>query len=128
VGPRERPAVPDIVGRPLDLSGGPDCDWRQTIADPRADVYVSSATIWEAGIKRALGKLTIDGDLAFAITDSGFTPLSIEYRHAALAGALPPHHRDPFDRVLVAQAQLEGLTLVTRDPRLRAYDVPVLPA
>lgn len=112
------------------VAGGDELDEgvREAIADPAAEVAVSAATIWEASIKRALGKLEIDGDLVVAARDAGFEPLPVDLHHAALAGALPPHHRDPFDRMLVAQAQLEDLTLVTRDPKLRSYDVAILPA
>ena len=67
-------------------------------------------------------------DLGDAVDRSGFRALQITHNHAIAAGALPRHHRDPFDRMLVAQAQLEGLTLVTTDRQLAAYDVAVLPA
>jgi PIN domain nuclease of toxin-antitoxin system len=98
------------------------------IASPHSDVLVSAASAWEISIKRRLGKLDQDGPLETAIDDDGFTPLPISVAHAVVAGGLPPHHRDPFDRMLVAQAQVEDLTLVTRDPRFQAYDVPILAA
>jgi PIN domain nuclease of toxin-antitoxin system len=89
-------------------------------------VAVSAASIWEVAIKRTRGKLDFDGDPVAAVAEGGFEPLGIALGHAAAAGALPPHHRDPFDRMLIAQAQIEGLTVVTRDPVFTAYDVPVL--
>ena len=99
---------------------------RERIADPSVLVAVSAASIWEASIKQALGKLTVRGSVAGSAVGSGFEPLPITLEHAELAGQLPPHHRDPFDRMLVAQARLEALTLVTRDPAFDAYDVQVL--
>lgn len=96
------------------------------IADPQTLVAVSAASIWEASIKRALGKLDVPSSLADAVVASGFEPLPITARHAERAGALPTHHRDPFDRMLVAQADLEGLTLVTRDASFEPYGVSLL--
>ncbi|MGH3131812.1 MAG: type II toxin-antitoxin system VapC family toxin, partial [Gaiellaceae bacterium] len=84
--------------------------------------------VWEIAIKRATGKLTIPDDLIRALEGAAFERLEITWEHTERAGALPAHHHDPFDRMLIAQAQLEGLTLVTRDPRLAAYDVAILPA
>ena len=87
------------------------------------EVFVSAVTPWELGIKRALGKLAMPDGLADQLESAGFTPLSISAAHAELAPTLPPHHRDPFDRMLVAQAQLESLVLVTADEALDSYDV-----
>jgi len=98
------------------------------VGDPHTDVLVSAASVWEVSIKRALGKLDAKAGLESHLDDDGFSSLPITVTHAAVAGALPLHHGDPFDRMLVAQAQLEDLTLVTRDPTLRAYDVPILVA
>ncbi len=84
--------------------------------------------IWELGIKRALGKLEAPPNPGAALGESGFAELAIMARHAEAAAALPPLHRDPFDRMLVAQAQLEGLTLVTSDAQLSAYGVAVFAA
>ena len=92
------------------------------------DVYVSAASAWEIAIKRALGKLEAPDDLAGAVTACDFRQLPVGFEHAALAGALPRHHDDPFDRMLVAQARLEGLTIVTGDARFARYEVPVLAA
>ena len=81
---------------------------------------------WEIAIKRALGKLDAPGDLEAAIGMQGFEPLLLTFHHAAQAGGLPPHHRDPLDRMLIAQAQAEGLILVTRDSNIPLYGVRTL--
>lgn len=96
--------------------------------DHEPDVRVSAATIWEITIKQALGKITSPADLPERVRDSGFRELPISYPHAVAAGRLPMIHRDPFDRMLVAQARCEGLTLVTRDPHCQQYDVTTLRA
>lgn len=83
-------------------------------------------SIWEIAIKRQVGKLRFDGSPADEVSGAGFRHLSITAAHAEAAGDLPPHHRDPFDRILVAQAQAEGLTLVSRDAAFNRYDVRVL--
>ena len=102
---------------------------RATIDVPTNPVYVSAASAWEIAIKRAKGTLEAPrGDIATWIAQEGFAELEIAVRHGSAAGALPLHHRDPFDRVLVAQAQLEDMTLVTADPALAAYDVEILRA
>ena len=89
-------------------------------------VYVSAVSAWEVAIKTALGKITARAAFADAIDDYGFDPLPITVAHADAVRALPPHHRDPFDRLLVVQAQIEDLTLVSRDPVMRLYRVPVV--
>ena len=94
----------------------------------RADtVRVSAASIWEVAIKQRLGKLP---ELALAVAElpalmrqSGFVPLPVDERHAAAVASLPLHHRDPFDHLLIAQAQIEQLTLISRDPQLATYGV-----
>jgi PIN domain nuclease of toxin-antitoxin system len=88
-------------------------------------VLVSAASIWEIEIKRATGRLEAPGDVGERALDEGFAPLSITFEHALAAGRLPRHHRDPFDRMLVAQASIDGLTLVTADGELSAYEVPL---
>jgi PIN domain nuclease of toxin-antitoxin system len=98
----------------------------ERIADPGELVVVSAASIWEASIKAALGKLEVPEALATAVVEEGFEPLPITFNHAERAGALPPHHRDPFDRMLVAQALVEGLTVVTHDPAFEPYGVDLL--
>jgi PIN domain nuclease of toxin-antitoxin system len=99
---------------------------RAGISDPGSSVFVSAATVWEVSIKRALGKLEAPSDLLRQIEFNRFEPLSITVSHAYTAGALPRHHDDPFDRMLVAQAMMEGLTLLTRDPRMSRYGVETL--
>jgi PIN domain nuclease of toxin-antitoxin system len=89
-------------------------------------VFISAASAWEAGIKQALGRLRLPAPFAEGVDASGFQRLPIAFEHAAQAAALPLHHGDPFDRMLVAQARLEGLTLVTHDRLLAPYEVPVL--
>ncbi|WP_433600697.1 type II toxin-antitoxin system VapC family toxin [Nocardia sp. CA-135953] len=94
--------------------------------DHDPDVYLSAATIWEVAIKHAIGKLAGPDDLPERIRDSGFISLPIGHDHAIVAGRLPMIHRDPFDRMLVAQAKCEDLTLVTRDPYCQKYEVAIL--
>jgi PIN domain nuclease of toxin-antitoxin system len=101
---------------------------RTAIAAPHNDVVVSVASIWEIEIKRAIGRLEAPDDLVGALERSGFGILPIEADAAVAAAHLPPHHTDPFDRVLIAQCQLERLTLLTQDATLSSYDVPVLSA
>jgi PIN domain nuclease of toxin-antitoxin system len=91
-------------------------------------VVVSVAAVWEIAIKRALGKLDAPDDLEAQLAKHDFSTLPISVRHALAAGALKRHHNDPFDRMLIAQAMLEGLTIVTRDSRFGQYGVPLLPA
>jgi PIN domain nuclease of toxin-antitoxin system len=99
---------------------------KAAIDDRENDVLVSAATIWEIGIKRRIGKLDFDGSPIMACNDAGFELLGITALHAEAAGDLPRHHGDPFDRMLIAQAQLEHLTIVTSDPQFRLYEAPVL--
>lgn len=80
----------------------------------------------EVELKRNVGKLAGDWDVAEHCRNAGFVELPINFGHARVAGALPLHHRDPFDRMLVAQAQVEGLTLVTSDPKIAQYQVAIL--
>ena len=96
------------------------------IGDPDNLVAVSAATVWEASIKAALGRLELPEPIGTAVVEDGLEPLPITLEHAERVTLLPPHHRDPFDRMLIAQAQVEGLVIVTRDPGFRAYDVTVL--
>ena len=90
------------------------------------DVRVSAATAWEIAIKKQLGKLRAPDDLEAQLVAGHVTVLPITLAHARLAGSLPTHHRDPFDLMLIAQATIEGLTVVTHDPRFEPYDVPLL--
>jgi len=98
------------------------------ITDPRNTVMVSAMSVWEVEIKRALGKLDAPAGFAAMCVDRGFDPLEVTFRHAEVAGALPPHHSDPFDRMLIAQAISENLELVTKDRAMSAYDVRVVAA
>jgi PIN domain nuclease of toxin-antitoxin system len=100
---------------------------RKAIGDPSSVVHVSAASVWELSIKAALGKLDLDGaDLVEEIDENDFVEFPVTARHALAAATLPRHHDDPFDRMLIAQAQLEGLTVVTRDSAFRAYGVAIL--
>ncbi len=90
------------------------------------EVFVSAASFWELTIKQSQLKLHLRSDLKSIGARAGFKVLAITPEHGVAAGELPLHHRDPFDRMLVAQAMLENLTLVTHDPTLLHYDVPVL--
>ena len=100
---------------------------REAIVDGHNIVYVSAATAWEISIKRAIGKLKIpEGDYLEELRLHRFMSLSITTEHALAVENLPPHHNDPFDRMLIAQAQEEKLALVTRDPRIKAYDVRII--
>ncbi len=100
---------------------------RTLIRDPSTQVFVSAAVAWEIVIKRALGRLEFDGDVHGAIAGEGFESLPIRVEHADAVAKLPPLHGDPFDRIQMAQAQCEGLTLVTHDALIRRYpDVPLL--
>ncbi|MBJ6611680.1 MAG: type II toxin-antitoxin system VapC family toxin [Candidatus Thiothrix moscowensis] len=101
---------------------------RAAIIDGRNAVFVSSVSVWEISIKRALGKLDVPDNLLEEIAVHRFTPLEISLQHADVAGKLPPIHQDPFDRMLIAQAQLEGLVLVTRDQHIPKYAVQCLTA
>ena len=96
--------------------------------DHEPDVYVSAATVWEVAIKQAMGKLKEPADLPERIRDSGFRELPITSEHAIAAGRLPIIHRDPFDRMLVAQAAVEELALVTRDPVFARYGLDLIEA
>ena len=96
------------------------------------ELYLSAASAWEIAIKHAIGKLQLPEAPATyvpaRIDATGVRPLSIDHAHALRVSTLPPHHRDPFDRLLVAQAQIEDLTILTSDPMFDAYDVPTFAA
>lgn len=101
---------------------------RRAIVDGRNRVLVSAASAWEITIKAALGKLRAPDDLPTQLERARFEPLDIAVAHALAVAHLPDHHADPFDRMLIAQARSEDLTLVTRDARIQRYDVAVMPA
>ena len=103
---------------------------RDLLIDSSTDAMVSVATAWEIAIKTAAGRLEIEGDPERWVPDRihryGFSALPVALPHALRAGALPAIHRDPFDRLLVAQAQVEGIPIVTSDPAIARYDVDVI--
>ena len=89
-------------------------------------VLVSAASGWEVALKLGVGKLRLADSFAWMVSDSKFTELPVALTHTEQLTALPSHHRDPFDRMLIAQAQVEGATLVTHDRQFKPYDVPVV--
>lgn len=99
---------------------------RSTIANSENLVVLSSVVIWEIRIKQALGKLEITPNFYEVLKNEGFEMLSITPDHAYAVGELPMHHRDPFDRMIIAQARLEGLTIATHDAVFKKYGVSVL--
>lgn len=101
---------------------------RAAIADPGSEVFVSVASAWEISVKRALGKLFVSFDVVEAVERNAFVELPIRIAHVVAAGELVRHHADPVDRILIAQAQLEGLRLVTSDGAIAKYDVQLLDA
>jgi PIN domain nuclease of toxin-antitoxin system len=105
---------------------------RAAIEDSANEVLISAGAAWEISIKVALGKLTIPADPAVwfpaRVRSLGFQALDISAAHALAVGGLPDVHRDPFDRIMIAQAQIEGLTFVTRDPDNQKYPINVLQA
>jgi PIN domain nuclease of toxin-antitoxin system len=99
---------------------------QEAIVSGGVPVHVSSASIWEIAIKRRSGKLKAPANLVAQIAEARFEELPISHQHADLAGALPLHHRDPFDRMIVAQARCEGMTIISCDERIAAYGVAML--
>ncbi len=99
---------------------------REAIASPQTEVLISAATAWEIAIKQAAGRLDAPEDLLEAVEANDFQTLTITAAHAVDAAALPPHHSDPFDRMLIAQARAETLTLISVDNRFPKYDVELL--
>lgn len=90
------------------------------------DIFLSPVSLSEITIKQTAGKLAGPPDLAERVRDMGFRELPVTHAHAIAAGRLPPHHRDPFDRLLLAQATVEGLTLASRDMSIALCDVDIL--
>lgn len=101
---------------------------RTVIADGNNLVFVSAGVIWEIQIKHALGKLKIPKNFRIVLDQQGFELLDITVEHAYAVGKLPLYHRDPFDRILVAQAKLENMILVSRDKRIKKYKIPLINA
>jgi PIN domain nuclease of toxin-antitoxin system len=101
---------------------------RRLLEDPRHELLFSAASIWEVSIKASLGRSDFDADprvLRRGLLDNGYAELPVTGAHAAAVLDLPPHHRDPFDRLLVAQAQVEGITLLTADATVARYPGPI---
>jgi PIN domain nuclease of toxin-antitoxin system len=96
------------------------------LTDESNRVLLSAAVVWEIAIKRALGKLAVPDEYLALLLDAGVQPLPVSVEHAAAVERLPPHHRDPFDRMLVSQATIEGGALVSRDDALRPYGVTLV--
>jgi PIN domain nuclease of toxin-antitoxin system len=103
-------------------------DARALIADGNNQVFASAASAWEISVKKALGKLDAPDDLDAIVASEGFEKLAISFFHGEQAGALPSLHRDPFDRMLVAQAQAEGLELITADEQISPYGIKTVSA
>ena len=99
---------------------------RTAMRDETNEIVVSAATIWEIAIKRAIGKLRFDRPIVAAVLALGFEILPVAGAHAEHAGCLPPHHNDPFDRLIIAQAYLERMVLGTQDRRMRPYAIVTL--
>jgi len=99
---------------------------RRAIANSQNLIVLSAVVIWEIRIKQALGKLSIAPTFYDVVKNEGFEMLSITSDHAYAVGDLPMHHHDPFDRMIIAQAKLEGLTVVTHDAVFKKYGIPVL--
>ena len=99
---------------------------RKVIVDPRCAVHVSAVTAVEIAIKMSLGKLEAPDCLVQEIQSRGLLELPLRYQHGETMRTLPPHHADPFDRMMIAQAQQEGLTIITHDEKFRSYDVNIL--
>lgn len=110
----------------LDDSPALSAAGRSAISEPNNLIVLSSAVIWEIRIKQSLGKLEIVPNFYQVIKNQGFELLSITSDHAYAVGDLPMHHRDAFDRMIIAQAKCEGLSVITHDPVFEKYDIPLL--
>lgn len=98
------------------------------LQSPTVDVFISIASVWEMVIKQTKGKLKIPEDIKGGIRSSGLTILPIEISHALQTGKLPNYHHDPFDRMLISQTKIENLTLITADPKIWKYKIPIIKA
>ena len=97
------------------------------IRDPANEVFVSAVSTWEIAIKGSLGRIDADvAEIAAAFDEAGIVDLPVAVAHTLLLREMPPHHRDPFDRLLIAQALANGLTIATRDPAFGAYGAHVI--
>jgi PIN domain nuclease of toxin-antitoxin system len=99
---------------------------RDAIADPANLIVVSSASLWECAIKASIGKLEVPEDFFDSVPEAGYEVLPIRSSHLNAYRTLPMHHRDPFDRILVAQARADALVLISRDPEIAKYDIEIL--
>jgi PIN domain nuclease of toxin-antitoxin system len=99
---------------------------KSAMANPDTIVFVSAVTAWEIAIKSALGKLSVPTNYQEGLRRYRFTPLDITTEHALAVEHLPHHHSDPFDRLLIVQAKLERLALITADKRMKAYDIRII--
>ncbi|MCB1062541.1 MAG: type II toxin-antitoxin system VapC family toxin [Verrucomicrobiae bacterium] len=99
---------------------------REVIADPANEVFLSAATVWELGLKIAKGKLLMPVDFTDVLREDGFSDLPITVDHANASIHLPRHHGDPFDRLLIAQAIVDDLVLITRDAAMFEYELALL--
>jgi PIN domain nuclease of toxin-antitoxin system len=117
-----------MVGKPDRLSDRS----RRLLRDPGHEILLSAASAWEIAIKCAIGKLDLPGEPATVVPEwmvrTGVVPLPVQHSHALRVASLPAHHSDPFDRLLVAQAQLEDVPILTADRSFRKYDVKVIGA
>lgn len=100
-------------------------DAKKAISNPDNIVFVSAASAWEMAIKKSLGKLNAPEDLEIQIEKHNFQPLPITITHSVAVGDLPWHHKDPFDRIIIAQAICESATIITRDKKFALYNVLV---
>jgi len=113
------------AGQPKRLSAAA----RKLLTDPRNELLFSAASLWEVAIKNSLGREDFRVEprlLRRGLLDNGYVELPVTSQHAVIIDALPPLHKDPFDRLLVAQAQIDELTMITADEAIRAYDIPLL--
>lgn len=110
------------------LAGSPISAAARSAIETEDRVFVSAASIWEIAVKTASGQLVSPTDLPERLLELGVQPLALEWEHARAVVDLPPLHRDPFDRMLIAQAVVEQLTLITRDALIQRYDVPTIAA
>jgi len=99
---------------------------RAALLEETNEIFVSAASVWEIAVKRAIGKLRFRRPIVAAVSEFGFAVLPVTGTHAEHAGGLPRHHNDPFDRLIIAQADLEGMVLGTQDPAMRAYGATML--
>jgi PIN domain nuclease of toxin-antitoxin system len=99
---------------------------RETIEGELIERRLSAVSVWEVAVKISVGKLTVPPSFYRLLYEQGLSPLSVTDRHARLVADLPMHHRDPFDRLLVVQAQVERMSILSSDVKLHAYDVDVI--